>query len=165
MFLALLEEALAAGRIEASGPWLHRPEHRVRLSEAEEALRARLWPLLEAGRFDPPWVRDLARALAVEEGAMRLLLRKLARLGLLQQVVRDLFYPEATLRWLAAEVLALETQQGAVRAAALRDRIQLGRKRCIQLLEHFDRIGLTRRFGNERRVRRDSALVRECARG
>jgi len=165
VFLALLEEALAAGRIEASGPWLHRPEHRVRLSETEEALRARLWPLLEAGRFDPPWVRDLARALAVEEGSMRLLLRKLARLGLLQQVVRDLFYPEATLRRLAAEVLALDTQQGAVRAAALRDRIQLGRKRCIQLLEHFDRIGLTRRFGNEHRVRRDSALAQECARG
>lgn len=165
VFLALLDEALAAGRIESSGPWLHRPQHRVRLSETEEALRARLWPLLEAGRFDPPWVRDLARALAVEEGAMRLLLRKLARLGLLQQVVRDLFYPEATLRRLAAEVLALETQLGTVRAAALRDRILLGRKRCIQLLEHFDRIGLTRRFGNERRVRRDSALAQECARG
>lgn len=46
-----------------------------------------------------------------------------------------------------------------IRAAAFRDRIGLGRKRSIQLLEHFDRIGLTRRFGNERKVRRDSALA------
>ena len=165
VFLALLEEALGDGRIEAGGPWLHRPDHRVRLSAEEEALKARLWPLLEAGRFDPPWVRDLARQLAVEEGTMRQLLRKLARLGLLQQVVRDLFYPEATLRRLAADLLLLEEQLGTVRAAAFRDRIQLGRKRSIQLLEHFDRIGLTRRFGNERKVRRDSALAQECARG
>jgi selenocysteine-specific elongation factor len=159
VFIALLEQALADGRVAASGPWLHLPDHQVRLSEPEEALRARLWPQLEAGRFDPPWVRDLARELGVEEAQMRLLLRKLARLGQLQQVVKDLFYPEHTLRELAATVLELEAQQGVIRAAAFRDRIGLGRKRSIQLLEHFDRIGLTRRFGNERKVRRDSALA------
>jgi selenocysteine-specific elongation factor len=162
LFIALLEQAMAAGRIEASGPWLHRPEHRVRLSAADEALKERLWPLLEGGGFDPPWVRDLGRALTVEEGEVRLLLRKLARLGLLQQVVKDLFYPETTLRQLANEVLRLEDQAGVIRAAAFRDRIQLGRKRSIQILEHFDRIGLTRRFGNERKVRRDSALALGC---
>ncbi|MBE7375269.1 selenocysteine-specific translation elongation factor [Pseudomonas lopnurensis] len=161
VFIALLEQALAAGAIETSGPWLHRPDHRVRLSDTEETLKERLWPLLEAGRFDPPWVRDLARELGVEEAQMRQLLRKLARLGLLQQVVKDLFYPEFTIRQLAGHVLQLEAQSGVIRAAAFRDRIQLGRKRSIQLLEHFDRIGFTRRFGNERKVRRDSALATE----
>ena len=159
VFIALLEQALAAGRIETSGPWLHRPDHRVRLSDAEERLMERLWPLLEAGQFDPPWVRDLARDLGVDETPMRHLLRKLARLGLLQQVVKDLFYPEFTIRQLAGHVLQLQAQSGVIRAAAFRDRIQLGRKRSIQLLEHFDRIGLTRRFGNERKVRQDSALA------
>ena len=87
--------------MHSSGPWLHLPGHEVRLSDSEEQLRARLWPLLEAGRYDPPWVRDLARELRQDEAVMRNLLRKLARLGQLQQVVRDLFYPEATLRQLA----------------------------------------------------------------
>jgi selenocysteine-specific elongation factor len=159
VFIARLEQSLASGEVASSGPWLHRPDHRVRLGEAEEALQARLWPLLEAGGFDPPWVRDLARETDTPETDMRLLLRKLARLGQLQQVVRDLFYPETTLRRAAQTLLALEAEQGAVRAAAFRDRIGLGRKRSIQLLEHFDRVGLTRRFGNERRVRRDSGLV------
>lgn len=159
VFIARLEQSLAAGAVASSGPWLHRPDHQVRLGETEEALKARIWPLLDAGGFDPPWVRDLARETGTAESDMRLLLRKLARLGQLQQVVRDLFYPEATLRRAAHILLALETEQGAVRAAAFRDRIGLGRKRSIQLLEHFDRVGLTRRFGNERRVRRDSGLV------
>lgn len=159
VYLALLESLLAVGTIEASGPWLHLPGHRVRLSEEEEALRARLWPLLEAARFDPPWVRDLASALYVEEDRIRHLLRKLSRIGELQQVVKDLFYPDATIRQLASQVLDMERQSGVIRAAAFRDQIQLGRKRSIQLLEHFDRIGLTRRFGNERKVRRDSALA------
>src|SRR5690606_14374670 len=94
VFLARLEASLAAGELAASGPWLHAPEHRVRRGAEEEALRARIWPLLEAGGFAPPWVRALAREVAVPEADMRLLLRKLARLGQVQQVVRDLFYPE-----------------------------------------------------------------------
>ena len=162
VFIARLEESLASGELASSGPWLHRPDHQVRLGEAEEILKARIWPLLEAGGFDPPWVRDLARDTSTPEAEMRLLLRKLARLGQLQQVVRDLFYPEATLRRGAQILLALEEEQGAVRAAVFRDRIGLGRKRSIQLLEYFDRVGLTRRFGNERRVRRDSGLLLPC---
>lgn len=159
VFIALLEQALASKTVESSGPWLHLPDHRVQLGEADEALRERIWPLLLAGAYDPPWTRDLARELNVDEAGMRLLLRKLARLGQLHQVVKDLFYPDETLRELAQKALQLYEEQGLIRAAALRDRLAIGRKRSIQLLEYFDRIGFSRRFGNERRVREDSALV------
>jgi selenocysteine-specific elongation factor len=160
-FIALLEQLLADGEVEASGPWLHLPGHRVRLTDDEEALKDRLWPLLDTKRFDPPWVRDISRELNVEEEEVRLLLRKLARIGALQQVVKDLFYPDSTIRLLAGQVMQMQQQAGVIRAAAFRDQIQLGRKRSIQLLEHFDRIGFTRRFGNERKVRQDSALASE----
>ena len=159
VFIALLEQALAEGTVHASGPWLHLPEHRVRLSDEEEVLKAQLWPLLEADDFNPPWVRDMAKALAIDEESVRNLLRKLARLGELQQVVKDLFYTEAATRQLARLLMEIEHEAGVIRAATFRDRIGLGRKRSIQLLEHFDRIGLTRRFGNERKIRSDSALA------
>lgn len=163
VFIALLESLLATGQVDSSGPWLHLPDHRVQLGQADEQLRERLWPLLLAGAFDPPWVRDLARELGAEEGDVRLLLRKLARLGQLHQVVKDLFYPEQTLSQLAGHALHLRDEAGIIRAAAFRDRIGIGRKRCIQLLEYFDRIGFTRRFGNERRIREDSALAQTAS--
>lgn len=159
LFVALLEQALARGVLQASGPWLHLPAHRVQLAATDEKLRSRVWPLLLAGGFDPPWVRELAAELVVEEGAMRLLLRKLARLGLVQQVVKDLFYPLETLQQLARAVVQLEARLGRIRVIDFRDRLGIGRKRCVQILEHFDRIGLTRRCGNERRVRHDNALA------
>ncbi|MCQ4346130.1 selenocysteine-specific translation elongation factor [Pseudomonas stutzeri] len=162
LFVALLDQALARGSVQASGPWLHLAAHRVQLGESDERLRTQIWPLLLEGGFDPPWVRELAAELNVEEGAMRLLLRKLARLGLLQQVVRDLFYPQETLQQLARIVLQLEGKAGIIRVADFRDRIGIGRKRCIQILEHFDRLGLTRRSGNERRVRHDNALAQQA---
>lgn len=161
VFIALLEQVLAGNTVQASGPWLHLPEHRVRLSDEEEALKARLWPLLEADPFNPPWVRDMANELAISDDQLRTLLRKLARLGALQQVVKDLFYTDDAIRHLAKQLLEMERQAGVIRAASFRDHIHLGRKRSIQLLEHFDRIGLTRRFGNERKIRSDSALATE----
>ena len=160
VYLALLETALAEGHLQSSGPWLHLPDHRVRLTEAEEGLKARLWPLLEAQRFDPPWTRDLAKSLGQPEAEVRLLLRKLARLGELTQVVKDLFYPQASLEAAASEALRLEREAGIIRAAAFRDALGIGRKRSIQILECLDRIGFTRRFGDERRVRPDSAWAR-----
>lgn len=159
VFIALLEQYLASGAVQASGAWLHLPDHRVQLNEADEALRLRIWPLLEAGRYDPPWVRDLAKELAVEEGAMRLLERKLARLGLLHQVVKDLFYPDTTIRQLATLARQLQDESGSIKAAVWRDHLAIGRKRSIQLLEYFDRIGFTRRIGDQRKIREDSALA------
>jgi selenocysteine-specific elongation factor len=114
---------------------------------------------MEAGHFDPPWVRELAGELKVEEDAMRLLERKLARLGLLHQVVKDLFYPDAAIQQLAKRARQLQDEQGAIKAAAWRDHIGIGRKRSIQLLEYFDRIGFTRRIGDQRKIREDSALA------
>ncbi len=158
-FICLLDELLASGAITASGPWLHLPEHRVRLSEEDEALWQRLQPLFEQASFDPPWVRNLASATGRDEAAVRLLLRKMARLGLVHQVVRDLFYVDASVRQLAAMLLQMVADNPVIHAAAFRDKVGIGRKRSIQILEFFDRIGLTRRFGDQRRLRPDNALA------
>ncbi|PTT88577.1 selenocysteine-specific translation elongation factor, partial [Pelomonas sp. HMWF004] len=64
---------------------------------------------------------------------------------------------------LAATVRRLAGEHGTVTAAAFRDATGLGRKRAIQHLEHFDRVGLLRRVGDEHRLRADSALFAEGA--
>ena len=47
-----------------------------------------------------------------------------------------------------------------MQVAAFRDMLGIGRKRSVQILEYFDRIGLTRRVGDQRYIRSDSALAR-----
>ncbi|MDH0646761.1 selenocysteine-specific translation elongation factor [Pseudomonas sp. GD03858] len=158
-FVSLLDELLGEGAISSSGPWLHLPDHQVQLSEADTALWERLLPRLLAGEFDPPWVRALAAEECCDEGEVRLLLRKLARLGLLHQVVRDLFYPEATLRRMAELLLREAAVSPIVQVAVFRDMLGIGRKRSVQILEYFDRVGLTRRVGDQRHIRGDSALA------
>ena len=159
IFVSLLEELLGAGSINASGPWLHLPDHQVRLNAEDESLWLVLQPLFEQAGFDPPWVRDVATVLGQDDAVVRLLLRKLARLGLMHQIVRDLFLSDVQLRQMAEVLLKLARENPQIQVTTFRDALGLGRKRSIQYLEYFDRLGLTRRLGEGRQIRYDNALA------
>ncbi|MDR9864973.1 selenocysteine-specific translation elongation factor [Pseudomonas baetica] len=158
-FASLLDELRSASAINASGPWLHLPDHQVRLNAEDETLWQQLQPLFEQAQFDPPWVRDVASSVGQDDAVVRLLLRKLARLGLMHQVVRDLFLSDTRLRQMATLLLQLARENPQIQVTTFRDALGLGRKRCIQYLEYFDRIGLTRRIGESRLIRPDNALA------
>ena len=153
LLLASLE---ADGILVRSGPWLHLPEHTAQLSTADLALLDKLAPLIASGRFDPPWVRDLAARLKEPEARVREVLRKQVRRGELYQVVHDLFYDAGRMAELAAIARHLTEEHPALDAARYRDAIGLGRKRTVQILEFFDRVGYTRRIRDSHVLRRDS---------
>ncbi|QKV52924.1 selenocysteine-specific translation elongation factor [Comamonas antarctica] len=159
LWRGLIDSLLRDGELATSGAWLHLPGHTAELSAPESALAERLLPLLDEGRYDPPWVRDLAATTGVAEDSVRQLLRKLTRRGQVFQVVKDLFYSAARMQELARLVhtIAAADARGEVEARAFRDATGLGRKRAIQILEFFDRVGYTRRL-------RDAHLLRPDAR-
>ncbi len=154
---ALIDELVEKHLLEQSEHWLHLPEHRVTLNERERTLAQALQAALAAGGFDPPWVRDLALSLRVEEEQVRAVLRKCMVQREVYQVVRDHFYHRDSIRALARELRRLYERQGLVEAARYRDAIGLGRKRSIQVLEFFDRVGYTRRGPKGRVLRADSS--------
>ncbi|WP_213778079.1 selenocysteine-specific translation elongation factor [Caballeronia sp. dw_276] len=154
LWRALINDACAGGDVVRSGPWLQLPDHTVTLDEADQVLALKLLPAVKAGGFNPPWVRDLAVSIDVSEERVRLLLRKLARQGEVFQVVRDLFYHRDAIRELAAIAASqAENNDARLAAAPFRDATALGRKRAIQVLEFFDRVGYTR-FHREMHVMR-----------
>jgi selenocysteine-specific elongation factor len=157
LWQAALDDLQRQGCIARNGPWLHLPGHAATLGPEESELAARILSLLAAGAFDPPWVRDLARTLAVPEDRVRQLLRKLLRRGDVGQVVKDLFYHRGQVDALAALAADLAAQPAGLNAAVFRDATGLGRKRAIQILEFFDRVGYTRRVRDMHVLRQDSA--------
>jgi selenocysteine-specific elongation factor len=154
---ALIDDLLQRQAVQRSGHWLHLPEHRISLNEPELELARALRSALTAGRFDPPWVRDLAHIVRASDDEVRAVLRKCVVQGSVYQIVRDLYYDRGCVRELARMVKGLVDEHGAMEATHFRDAVGVGRKRAIQILEFFDRVGYTRRTRNARVLRVDSS--------
>ncbi|MBS0395056.1 MAG: SelB C-terminal domain-containing protein, partial [Proteobacteria bacterium] len=83
----------------------------------------------------------------------RQLLAALGRDGRAYAVVPDLYFASETVAELAAVLARLAAAHGGVAAAEFRDATGVGRKRAIQILEFFDRVGYTRRDGDRHVLR------------
>lgn len=154
-----VKASLDSAEIERSGSWLHLPGFVVVLTDEEERCAERVLCLLHERGVEPAWVRDIACTVGLPEDDLRALLRKLARRGSVYQIVRDLFYHRDAMCDVAHVVEEVASAaEGRVTAAAFRDATGLGRKRAIQVLEFFDRVGYTRFW-------RDGHVLRDGARG
>jgi selenocysteine-specific elongation factor len=152
----MIDRLLAEGLINNTRGWLHLPEHGLAFS-AEELT---LWEIIEPRFGDEAWwVRDLASELGEDEARIRATLRKAAQLGHVTAVVVDRYYLSRRIEQFAALIRELDVEQGSANAADFRDRLGVGRKLAIQVLEFFDRSGFTRRKGNQHLLR-DSGLFK-----
>ena len=157
VFSAVLAGLLRDKAVEADGPWLRLPGHVVKLTAGDERLWSRIKPLMQRERFQPPRVRDYAQALSAREEDVRQMLRRLAKMGQVIQVAHDHFFLRSTVVEMIAIAarLAAGSADETVTAGAFRDKIGSGRKVAIQILEFFDRAGVTVRHGDTRKVSRD----------
>lgn len=159
LWQALLARLAQDGRIALHGTVAHLPTHGAQLSANETRIAQKTAPALAAAGFEGAWARDLAKDAQESEPLVRTTLARLARRGEVHQIVKDLYYPPATVQRLAAIARQVAAaHEGDVLAAQFRDATGLGRKRAIQILEYFDRVGLTRRVGDVHKLRADSSL-------
>jgi selenocysteine-specific elongation factor len=154
VFAAALQVLAKAGEVALDGAWVRLPEHTVRLTPEDERLWRHVGPRLQRERFRPPRVRDIANDLGVAEAAVRRLMKLLARMGRVEEVAQDHFFLRTTVAEMAgiAVAIAAGKPSGEFTAADLRDRLDNGRKVTIQILEFFDRHGVTLRRGDLRRI-------------
>ena len=154
-FVGVLDAMRRDGAIAQDGPWFRLPGHRVALTPLDEKLWTSIRPMIAVERFRPPRVRDLAATLNVSEPVVRATMKRLARMGQLVEIAPDHFFLRVTAAEMAAIAAEAVDADGLLTAAAFRDRLDNGRKVAILILEFFDRVGVTVRSGDVRRVRAD----------
>ena len=156
-YAAALQRLARGQAIALDGAFVRLPSHAIVLTDADEALWRQVAPLLEgAARFRPPRVRDVAELLGRPEDNIRRLCKLCARLGKVDEVAHDHFLLRETVREMTAIVADLSAQapDGDFTAAQFRDRVANGRRVAIQILDFFDRHGVTLRRGDLRRANR-----------
>lgn len=154
-FLSFLRAESDQARATLDGAFVRLPGHEVRLTPEDEALWDRIAPALGGDtRFRPPRVRDFATDFGIDEREVRRVLRLTQRLGRTDQIAHDHFFARPVTAEMVAIIrdVAAQTADGWFTAPAFRDRVQNGRKVAIEILDFFDRHGLTLRRGDFRRI-------------
>ena len=163
----LLEAILKDELIRFKNGFLYLSEHGDVIREADQKIAQKVLPLIDEGRFDPPWVRDLAIKFNISEIQMRMALLRLSSMGELYQIVKDLFYHPKHVLALATIIRNIVNSKAGeqvnlgISASEFRDATGLGRKRAIQILEFFDKIGFCRRVGDLHLIRTGNTLFTE----
>ena len=152
---AVVEALVERGILVAQGGAVGSPDHRLGLDARDEALWRRIQPRLSGDeRFRPPRAIELGPLLGASEAEVRRVLKAMARQQRVVEIAPDHFFRRETVEEMAAAVagIAAADPEGQVSAAQVRDRFDNGRKVAIQILEYFDRRGLTLRRGDLRRI-------------
>ncbi len=148
LFQAILVQAAAEGLLIDEGAAVRLPEHVVRFSPQQQAAVEALFAQIAANPVNTPSVKE-ATALVGEE-----VLQVLVERGDVVLVSGEVLFDGATYRRLVAEVQRYIEQHGSISVAQARDAFGTSRKYALALLEHLDSIGVTRRVGDERVLRR-----------
>jgi selenocysteine-specific elongation factor len=143
-FGPVLQGALAEGWMQRSGSTLHLPSHRVAFDAGQSAKVDTLLARFRSDPFKPPSFKES------EEFLGAALLEALLARGDLVQCSSEVLFDQEAFEALRAGAIEQARTAGQVTVADLRDRFDTSRKYALALLEHLDRLRVTRRVGDLR---------------
>jgi selenocysteine-specific elongation factor len=151
-----IAELCDAGLVTRRGAIIHLCGHRVQPTAAELALWERVEPALSGHGLRPPRVRELVDQTGIVLDRLESFLARAEQLGWVDRVASNRYFLPDTLDELerVAERLAADCPDGAFAAADFNRASGIGRNLTIQVLEYFDRIGITQRRGDRRTLSR-----------
>ena len=147
IFNALVRKLGQEHRLDEQGSTVSRPGHEVRFNEQEQARVEGLMRKFAASPFSPPGVAE-CRAEVGEE-----VLNALLESGALTAVAEEVLFRTTEYTAMTERVRAVLQERELITLAEVRDLFQTSRKYAQAFLEHLDRIGLTIRDGDGRRLR------------
>lgn len=147
------EALIGEGRLGRRQDKIHVTGFEATLNPRQEALCAQVKTLLAAGKLTPSRVQDLPEELDLTQAQVKEALELLAESDQVIRVTHDLAYDAEVLRALQEELVTFLNTHGTIDTAGLKTMTGASRKWTIPLGEYFDRIRLTLRVGEGRRLR------------
>jgi selenocysteine-specific elongation factor len=151
---ALVEAAIDAlvdgGTLERRGTALAETGRRIDLKPDQARLVAAVGDhYLQAG-LEAPETAVVAAALGVDGARLRAVLRYLESEGRLVKLASDWWADAGALERARVALTAAIARHGGADTGICKETLGVSRKYLIPVLEHFDRVGITRREGNRR---------------
>jgi selenocysteine-specific elongation factor len=146
-FNLVVTRLVEEGMLVEVGNQVAAPQHRVVFSAQQEKLKKDLLGLFEKTPYSPPSVKECQAQVGDE------LYNALLEMGELVQVSPEVVFEQKAYEKLLNGVKALIHQKGEASAAEVRDQFNTSRKYALALLEYLDKMGVTVREGDVRRLK------------
>jgi selenocysteine-specific elongation factor len=149
---ALIDRLKAFGKLTGDARTIALPGHEPRLSQGERKLKLELAQAISAGGFSPPEVADLAASAGARAAVVPELLTLLREEQRVVPISSSLYLDTDVERDLRRRVTERLADGGALTMSELRELLGTTRKYAVPIGEYLDRIGLTLREGDLRRL-------------
>ncbi len=150
VFRLLLARLTAERKVEQAAEGVRPVGHRQHFAAREPALVAKIEAALASRGSTPPKLDVLADVVGVPVKKLAHFLGELGRAGRVVKIGEGVYVTRADLEAWRAEATRLLAERGTLSLGQFRDAISVGRGLALQVLEYFDRHGITRRSGDVR---------------
>lgn len=147
-FNALITNYLSRNILKDFNNFVAKPEHEIRFDSNEQAKIQTLMQRFEQNPTSPPSVKDLQEEVGEE------LLNALIELNELITVSSDVIFRKQDYDLMVDRIRQEIQQKERITLSEVRDLFSTSRKYAQALLEHMDRIGITTRDGDYRKLRK-----------
>ncbi|MBI4828536.1 MAG: selenocysteine-specific translation elongation factor [Nitrospinae bacterium] len=156
-----IRRAATSGKVELKGSAVRLPGREMVFAGSDEAAReATLSVYRAAGLKSPPKTDKAHKELNMKPQEAARMIRLLTQSGDLVSLAPDYTVHRDALDEARRALVAELERAGEVETARFRDILGVGRKAAIDILEYFDRTGLTRRIENRRVLAKSAAKER-----
>lgn len=146
LFNATISKLVAEDDLSEEGPWVFRPEHEVRFNPDQKRAVGNLLAHIAELPYSPPSVKECQSEVGEE------VFNALVDRGQLVMVSSDVVFNRKDYEDMVNDVQQLLLKRGTIKASEVRDYFNTSRKYALALLEHLDKIGITVREGDLRRL-------------
>jgi selenocysteine-specific elongation factor len=150
LFNAAMRNWIDKGLLFENGSLVTRSEFQVRFTPQQQSIITSLLKQFELSPFSPPSVKDCQAEVGEE------IFNTLIDKGELVQVSAEVVYRRKDYDFMIKSVREYFESQTDLTVAQFRDQYHSSRKYALAFLEHLDKIGITTRDGDVRRLRKNA---------
>ena len=157
----ILNELIISKSIVRNGKELFLAEHKIIFNSKELYVWEEIKLILDKNKYHPPTINEIAKELSFEIKETEKVVKKALDLNFLVQVsLNRYFYPDVILYFatIVEKISAISTNH-KLELSIFRNEAKISRNLAIELLEFFDRKGLTIRLKNDRYLQKKANQV------
>ena len=157
----ILNELIISKSIVRNGKELFLAEHKIIFNSKELYVWEEIKLILDKNKYYPPTINEIVKELSFEIRETQNVVKKALDLNFLVQVsLNRYFYPDVILYFATiVEKISVISTNHKLELSIFRNEAKISRNLAIELLEFFDRKGLTIRLKNDRYLQKKANQV------